>query len=106
MIFEAMKSLFVEQIGWLLIHSVWQFTLIAISVSVVLRLFFFNRNAGRHATCLIGMGLIAVAPIVTYLMLPDYATSGRDNVAVQFASPDHWYHFGAAECCYLQFDRL
>ena len=88
MIFEAMKSLFVEQIGWLLIHSVWQFTLIAISVSVVLRLFFFNRNAGRHATCLIGMGLIAVAPVVTYLMLPDYATSGRDNVAVQFASPD------------------
>ena len=88
MIFEAMKSLFVEQIGWLLIHSVWQFTLIAISVSVVLRLFFLNRNAGRHATCLIGMGLIAVAPIVTYLMLPDYATSGHDNVAVQFASPD------------------
>jgi beta-lactamase regulating signal transducer with metallopeptidase domain len=63
----------VERIGWLLIHSLWQFALVALVVVVLLRILRRSSAAVRYGVCLTGLLAVAIAPAVTWTLLPTTA---------------------------------
>jgi beta-lactamase regulating signal transducer with metallopeptidase domain len=61
----------VERIGWLLVHSLWQFVTIAL-VALFLDLVLKRRTAAlRYAMLLVGLLMMVTTPFVTWVMLPD-----------------------------------
>ncbi len=60
----------VDRIGWLLIHSLWQFTLIAMAMMVVLRMMRRRTAAVRYTVCLVALAAIVIAPVITWQFLP------------------------------------
>ena len=60
----------IHRFGWLLVHSLWQFTLIAFAVVILLRLLHRSSPNLRYALSLAGMLCLAAAPVVTYMCLP------------------------------------
>ncbi|MEM9656816.1 MAG: M56 family metallopeptidase, partial [Planctomycetota bacterium] len=60
----------VTQIGWLLVHSVWQFTLIVIVVTALLRWLPQSSAAVRYGLSLAGLTAVLLAPAVTWVLLP------------------------------------
>lgn len=67
------QAFLIDRIGWLLFHSVWQFTLIAIAVYLGLRAAPGKNTALRYAICLIGLALVAVTPVFTFISSADFA---------------------------------
>jgi len=63
----------VERVGWLLVHSVWQFALIAIVLAVALRIMRGAPAGARYAAALLGWGLMLIAPAVTWPLLTGVA---------------------------------
>lgn len=59
-----------ERVGWLLVHSVWQFALVALLACLVNRGLRQASAAARHGTLLAAMLLIAALPIATWLIVP------------------------------------
>ena len=62
----------VDRIGWLLIHSLWEFTLIALVVAAVLRVMRRAPVNVRYGFLLLGGAMIVFAPVATWMLLPDY----------------------------------
>jgi len=78
-------ALLVERTGWLLVHSAWQFALIAIVLAVALRLLRHASANARYGAALVGWGLMLAAPVATWLVLPTPDTptlSGPVPVAI------------------------
>jgi beta-lactamase regulating signal transducer with metallopeptidase domain len=71
----------VEQVGWLLIHSVWQFAAVALLALVVDRCLRRAAATARYAMLLTAMLLIVLAPLCTWPFLP----SARNEVASPIA---------------------
>ena len=68
----------VDRIGWLLVHSIWQFALIALLLAVALRLLRRAPAGTRYAAALVGWAAMLIAPAVTWPLLP---TPVEDSVA-------------------------
>ena len=64
------SDVLVHRIGWLLVHSVWQFALIAVLLAVLLRLLRGASAGTRYVIALVGWGAMLIAPLVTWPMLP------------------------------------
>lgn len=60
-------SPFIERLGWGLIHSVWQLTLLAAAAFVVQRAMRRTGAAARYAALL---ALVVAAPLITWSVLP------------------------------------
>ncbi len=60
----------VDRIGWLLIHSLWQYALIALVMMAVLRMMRRRTAIARYATCLVALAAIVIAPAATWQLLP------------------------------------
>ncbi|REJ88648.1 MAG: hypothetical protein DWQ34_21785 [Planctomycetota bacterium] len=60
----------VERVGWLLIHSVWQFTLIALTTFALLRLLYRSSPNIRYTVTLASMFCIVIMPVATWALLP------------------------------------
>lgn len=59
----------IEQFGWVLIHSIWQFTLVALVAVVVIRVMSRRSSNARHAV-LVGLMAISILwPIGTWIAL-------------------------------------
>jgi hypothetical protein len=56
---------------WLLVHSAWQFTLIALLLAVALRVLRTAPAGARYAAALVGWSLMLAAPALTWPLLPD-----------------------------------
>ena len=66
---EWLSPTFIERIGWVIFHSVWQFSLVAFIACFPLRVVSQN-NPGKRYTILTALLLSAVAcPIATYAVL-------------------------------------
>ncbi len=74
----------VEQVGWVLLHSVWQFA--AVGLALFVALFVFRRASAtvRYLAGLLAIGTVVAAPIVTWAMLPH-----SDVAAETPAAPQH-----------------
>ena len=83
-----------DRVGWVIVHSVWQFALIAGVAGLQLRLMRRCSAAARYAGLLTAMSLVVVAPIGTWLSKSLPPSSGLDVesprvMTVATASPGH-----------------
>jgi len=77
------STVVVERIGWLLIHSVWQFAAVALLAFWLDRLLRRASAATRYATLLTAMLLIVIVPIGTWQFLP----SEPSRLAASYSPP-------------------
>jgi len=78
-----------ERLGWVLVHSLWQFAVIAILAAVVARMLRRSSSILRYAFLIFSMGLIVAAPIVTGVVLPvntDVNASNREALTPEFTA--------------------
>ena len=67
----------VERLGWVLVHSLWQFALVALAAGVIARAMRRSSSAARYGVHVVAMGVMVVVPLTTWFVLSDNATSTR-----------------------------
>src|SRR3954453_23592701 len=65
-----LSDAFIERLGWVLLHSVWQFALIALVVMIFERATRRLSVRVRYGALLLAFGAMAVAPAATWLVIP------------------------------------
>ncbi|MBI3864801.1 MAG: M48 family metalloprotease [Planctomycetia bacterium] len=60
----------VDRLGWVLLHSFWQFVLIAMVAAVLQRQLRQSKAATRYLVLLAGFSAIVLVPAVTWLIIP------------------------------------
>jgi beta-lactamase regulating signal transducer with metallopeptidase domain len=81
-------SLLIENIGWSLVHSVWQATLGGLVLAIVLRGIGPSRAHARYVVLCLGLLIVSVMPVVTFALLSRLDSSGRQaNVTAASARP-------------------
>ena len=65
-----LPAAFVERLGWVLVHSVWQFALIALTALVLQRAMQRTSAATRYWVLLLALGTMLAAPVATWLAIP------------------------------------
>ncbi len=71
-------SLFIERLGWVLVHSLWQFALVALLASAIVRAMRRSSSAVRYGVLVVAMAVMVVVPVATWLLLPN---DSRDELA-------------------------
>lgn len=66
---EALLTEAGQRIGWTLVHSVWQFSVIAVVLAVSLRLLRGRSPHLRYGFMLAALSLMSVAPVVTFVVV-------------------------------------
>lgn len=70
--FEWLVSQFdVERLGWVLLHSLWQFTLVTLLAAAVVRTLRRKSSALRYGVLVTSMTVSVTAPAVTLMLLPN-----------------------------------
>ena len=60
----------VERLGWALIHSLWQLTLVALVAGAIFRALRRRSAATRYVVLVAAMGIAVIAPMATWVLLP------------------------------------
>jgi len=60
----------VERLGWVLVHSLWQFALVALIAGLAVRALRRNTAALRYGMLLVAMAAFTAAPVATWLLQP------------------------------------
>ncbi len=79
----------IERLGWVLVHSLWQFAVIAIFAAIVARMLRRSSSILRYVFLVISMGLMLAAPIVSGVVLPgntDVIALNRQTLAPEAAT--------------------
>src|SRR4051794_33960095 len=63
----------VERLGWVLVHSLWQFALVALLAGAVTRALRQHSAATRYGVLLVAMAVSLTAPVATWMLQPDHA---------------------------------
>ena len=80
-------NFFVEQLGWVLVHSLWQFALVALLAGVARRAMRRSSSAARYGVLVAAMTVMVVVPLATWLNSP---SDSRDDLASRRAlAPGH-----------------
>jgi beta-lactamase regulating signal transducer with metallopeptidase domain/regulation of enolase protein 1 (concanavalin A-like superfamily) len=67
----TLALLLIERLGWVLMHSLWQFMAIALVVRLFERTFVGRRGTSlRYAAGMCGLAAITVAPVATWFLIP------------------------------------
>src|SRR3954453_7360848 len=69
-----LSAAFVERLGWVLVHSVWQFALIALAALVLQRVMQRASSATRYWVLLMALGTMMAAPVGPWLAIPHEST--------------------------------
>ena len=75
-----MESEWMTQLSWVLLHSAWQFTLIAALVFGVSRILLRHSATGQYCLACFGLLLMTICPVATWHSL---TTPGRDIATAQ-----------------------
>ncbi len=67
----------VERLGWVLVHSLWQFALVALLAGAISRAMRRSSSAARYGVHVVAMGVMVVVPLVTWLITRDDLASRR-----------------------------
>jgi beta-lactamase regulating signal transducer with metallopeptidase domain len=71
---------FVERLGWILVHSLWQFGLVALFARLSVRAMRQSSAAARYGVLLLALAVLVTAPIATWMLTPGV---GPDNSVAQ-----------------------
>lgn len=81
-----LANLPVERLGWVLIHSLWQFLAIVLVVRLLERVFAGRSGAAaRYAVGLCGLAAMTVSPVVTWFCTPEPTSPSAGEAAVSVA---------------------
>src|SRR5436190_21331596 len=72
----------VERLGWVLVHSLWQFALVALLAGAWVRALRRRSATTRYGVLVVAMAVSLTAPVATWLLQPDNApdrSAGRDE---------------------------
>src|SRR5205085_7425678 len=76
-----LSTAFIERLGWVLVHSVWQFAFIALAAMVLERVMRRCSAAARYGALLLALGAMMAAPVTTWLAIPHESKIGEASVA-------------------------
>ena len=62
---------FVERLGWVLVHSLWQFALMALLAGVTVRALRRRSAALRYVVLVAAMAVSVAAPVMTWMCSPN-----------------------------------
>src|SRR5260370_42513822 len=65
----------VERLGWVLVHSLWQFAIVALIAGVAVRALLRRSAEVRYAVLVAAMGGSVAAPAATWMLLPGDAAN-------------------------------
>jgi beta-lactamase regulating signal transducer with metallopeptidase domain/WD40 repeat protein len=70
----------VERLGWVLVHSFWQFALVALLAGVTVRALRRNSATTRYSLLVVAMAVAVAAPVATWLLVrietpPEFSAS-------------------------------
>ena len=92
----SVDSVWVERLGWTLIHTVWQFPLVALAAAALQWSLRRGSARVRYAAGVLLLGAMAVAPVVMYGVVDDSSPGGAKPSAPgvkrtpdEMASDDH-----------------
>ena len=71
----------VERIGWVLVHSVWQFVVLGLVAVIFLRLLRHRSSTARHGLLVFMLTAAVLAPVATWLLQPASLSQIREPVA-------------------------
>lgn len=74
-------SAIVERIGWLLVHSLWQLTLIGLIAGAFARLLRKHSSHSRYGILSAALLLMVASPVLTWWTLPSLSDSRADRPA-------------------------
>src|SRR5437773_8988272 len=69
-----LSATFMHRLGWVLVHSVWEFAFIALAAMVLERVMRRCSSAARYWALLLALGAMTVAPAATWLAIPHEST--------------------------------
>ena len=75
--FNSSLSQIVERLGWVLVHSLWQFALIAMVSILAARVLHRDSSVLRYGLLVASMGFMVAASIVTYVVVPVSGEVGK-----------------------------
>ena len=78
MLHRFVESDWVEQVGWVLLHSLWQITLVAVSYYLLSFLLGKGSAFSRYLVGCTALALMLVAPIATFCLLPNQQVAIAD----------------------------
>ena len=61
----------VERLGWVLVHSLWQFALVALLAGALVRALRRRSAATRYGVLVGAMAVSLTAPVATWMLQPD-----------------------------------
>jgi beta-lactamase regulating signal transducer with metallopeptidase domain/peptidoglycan/xylan/chitin deacetylase (PgdA/CDA1 family) len=82
----------IENLGWTLVHSVWQFALVAAGLWVVLRLIRVGAANERYVVSVCALALAVILPVGTYWQISRSADAG--DLLAQIERPDESLGYG------------
>src|SRR5689334_1881014 len=77
-----LSAAFVERLGWVLVHSVWQFAFIALAALVLQRVLQRASSATRYWLLLLALVTMVVAPVATWQAIPHEGQDAEVPAAV------------------------
>ena len=77
----------VERLGWVLVHSLWQFALVALTAGVIVRVMRRNSAGMRYFVLVAAMAVSVAAPASTWLLLPSDVVAPAANQA-EYVAPE------------------
>src|SRR4051812_43148638 len=80
-----LSAAFVERLGWVLVHSAWQFALIALAALVLQRAMQRASSAARYGVLLLALGTMLAAPVATWVAIPHASRVAEVSAAVETA---------------------
>jgi beta-lactamase regulating signal transducer with metallopeptidase domain len=67
----------VDRLGWVLVHSLWQFMLIALAAAFVLHAMRRRSSHARYGALLAFFSVMLASPLATWLVVPESASAGN-----------------------------
>ncbi len=71
----------IDRLGWVLVHSLWEFLLIGVAAVALRRALRRSSAETRYVTLLVAFAAIAVAPVATWLVCPQSAPAENTKAA-------------------------
>ena len=86
---SAANPRFVDCLGWVLVHSIWQFALIALTCAATMAVMSRRTAAARYVTYCGMLALMGLLPLATWIAIASGAESAQSTVpAVVVGEPD------------------
>ncbi|MDA1230343.1 MAG: M56 family metallopeptidase [Planctomycetota bacterium] len=72
---NALSPEVIERLGWVLIHSLWQFAVVAILSAVIVSMLRHRSATMRYGVLVVAMSMMVIAPFVTWTLIPANSVS-------------------------------